>query len=760
MHPDGPQSPFLFSCPLSPCSVSLPVMCTCVDTFFQSQTGPLVPGLAGTSRVLSCCLSSLPAALPGPLVRGDCTSSIMSQRSRRLRATRYDQGDEDGTGSSSGAASLLGGQQVPFKDTTTRNLRKKSSSMKRLSPAPTTQTSYYSESVVSESYLGSGRGFSAGGSTAYDDPLDSESYWGRELPVRRRRGTGDTESSKINGLAETKIYDTYASSSGYSSEDDYAGRIFGLLYWWIGTMWYRLTTMASLLDVFVLTRRYSALKKLLLLLLLLLLLASIAYGAWYFYPFGVPVLYSSMSSWGAAKISTPIADKVEVSGAGDLAAFDQSEHHILSRLQALEKRFKALEAEASRLEGLELQRGVAAGGGLSHDDIRMLLEGLMSRREAALKEDFHKEMDLHVQNKLDTMQAKLQKDLNGHLEKITQDSQDMEARILQLNSDWQSSTKEGLTGNFLQEVGKLERELAGLRKEIKFLASEQQAVVKHVESLPGQIKGVRDDVEAQLPLWIGQFLSQPRKDGMGSLFLQREELQDQLQEMEHRILAKISEDQQMSAQDARASVRVALQQGGVMAVTEEQVHLIVNRALKRYSEDRIGMVDYALESGGASVINTRCSETYERKTALLSLFGIPLWYNSQSPRAILQPDVHPGNCWAFRGTLGFAVIRLSSRIRPTAVTLEHISKSLSPMGTIPSAPKDFAVYGLEEEGQEEGILLGQFLYNQEGDPIQTFHFTGEDLGIFQVVELKVLSNWGHPEYTCIYRFRVHGELAH
>ncbi|XP_006029900.1 SUN domain-containing protein 2 [Alligator sinensis] len=716
----------------------------------------------------------------------------MSQRSRRLRATRYDQGDEDGTGSSSGVSSLLGGQQVPFKDSTTRNLRKKSSSMKRLSPAPTTQTSYYSESVVSESYLGSGRGFSVGDSTAYDDPLDSESYWGRELPVRRRRGTGDTESSKINGLAETKIYDTYASSSGYSSEDDYAGhqytdqsssrsgfrsaasqvgsflwlvitspgRIFGLFYWWIGTMWYRLTTMASLLDVFVLTRRYSALKKLLLLLLLLLLLASIAYGTWYFYPFGLPVLYSSMSSWGAAKISTPIAGKVEVSGAGDLAAFDQSEHHILSRLQALEKRFKALEAEASRLEGMELQRGVVAGGGLSHDDIRMLLEGLVSRREAALKKDFHKELDLHVQNKLDTIQAKLQKDLNGYLEKITQDSQDMEARMLQLNSDWQSLTKEGLTGNFLQEVGKLEMELAGLRKEIKFLTSEQQAVVKHVESLPGQIKGVRDDVEAQLPLWIEQFLSQPRKDDVGSLFLQREELQDQLQEMEHRILAKISEDQQMSAQDARASVRVALQQGGVMAVTEEEVHLIVNRALKRYSEDRIGMVDYALESAGASVINTRCSETYERKTALLSLFGIPLWYNSQSPRAILQPDVHPGNCWAFRGTLGFAVIRLSSRICPTAVTLEHISKSLSPMGTIPSAPKDFAIYGLEEEGQEEGILLGRFMYDQEGDPIQTFHFTGEDLGVFQVVELKVLSNWGHPEYTCIYRFRVHGEPAH
>ena len=30
----------------------------------------------------------------------------------------------------------------------------------------------------------------------------------------------------------------------------------------------------------------------------------------------------------------------------------------------------------------------------------------------------------------------------------------------------------------------------------------------------------------------------------------------------------------------------------------QQVHLIVGQALKRYSEDRVGMVDYALESAG------------------------------------------------------------------------------------------------------------------------------------------------------------------
>uniref|UniRef100_A0A8C3IDV3 Sad1 and UNC84 domain containing 2 n=1 Tax=Chrysemys picta bellii TaxID=8478 RepID=A0A8C3IDV3_CHRPI len=686
----------------------------------------------------------------------------MSRRSQRLGATRYYQGDDDG--SSSGGSLLLGGQEPPFRDSPNRTLRRKSSSMKRLSPAPhlgptpATQTSYYSESVISESYLGSSRGLAGGGSAAFDDPQDSDSYWGGELSARRRRrGTGGTESSKINGLAESKTYDTYASSSGYSSEDDYAGRssldqnstgsgfrnaisragsflwlvvtspgrIFGLLYWWIGTTWYRLTTAASLLDVFVLTRRYSALKKLLLLLLLLLLLASIAYGAWYFYPFGFPMLYPAMFSWGAAKLSPPVAGEEEVLRAGDSSALFRAEQQILSRFQSLEKRFQTLEAEASRLEKLELQRGVAAGGGLTHEATLTLLEGLVSRREAALKED----LALHVQSELDTIQGQLQKNLNGRLEKITQASQEVEARMLQLNSEWQSSTQEGLQGSFRQEMGRLEAQLAGLRKELALLASDQQAVVKHVESLPGQIKGVREDVEAQFPQWISQFLLQPREDGVGSLVLQREELQDQLRKLERKILARVSEDQRVSARDATASIGVALQQEGVTGVTEEQVHLIVNRALKRYSEDRTGMVDYALESGGASVISTRCSETYETKTALLSLFGIPLWYHSQSPRVILQPDVNPGNCWAFRGSQGFAVIRLSSHIRPTAVTLEHVPKALSPLDTIPSAPKDFAIFG-------------------------------EDVGTFQVVELRILSNWGHPEYTCIYRFRVHGEPVH
>nr|XP_043873362.1 SUN domain-containing protein 1-like isoform X3 [Solea senegalensis] len=192
------------------------------------------------------------------------------------------------------------------------------------------------------------------------------------------------------------------------------------------------------------------------------------------------------------------------------------------------------------------------------------------------------------------------------------------------------------------------------------------------------------------------------------------------------------------------------------AITKEDVHAIVTSALRRFSQDQTGLADYALESGGGSILSTRCSETYETKAALLSLFGVPLWYFSQSPRAVIQPDIQPGNCWAFQGSSGFLVIRLSMRIVPTAFSLDHIPKVLAPSGTLRSAPRDFSVYGLDDERQESGKLLGVYTYDPDGDALQTYATTEENHQSFQIIEVRVLSNWGHEDYTCMYRFRVHG----
>ncbi|KAG7276519.1 hypothetical protein CRUP_014260, partial [Coryphaenoides rupestris] len=93
-----------------------------------------------------------------------------------------------------------------------------------------------------------------------------------------------------------------------------------------------------------------------------------------------------------------------------------------------------------------------------------------------------------------------------------------------------------------------------------------------------------------------------------------------------------------------------------------------------------------------SILSTRCSETYETKTAL---------DESVRPAALVLLPVAarchpagrlPGNCWAFKGSQGYLVIKLSLRVQPTAFYLEHIPKTMSPTGSITSAPRNFSVY--------------------------------------------------------------------
>ena len=118
----------------------------------------------------------------------------------------------------------------------------------------------------------------------------------------------------------------------------------------------------------------------------------------------------------------------------------------------------------------------------------------------------------------------------------------------------------------------------------------------------------------------------------------------------------------------------------------------------------------------------------------------------------------PGECWAFKGSQGFLVIKLSMPMKPTKFSLEHIPKSLSPDGKIDSAPKNFQVYGLKTDKDSEPLELGRYTYDQDGDPLQSFQVRKQIDTPVSLVELRILDNQGHEEYTCLYRFRVHGSL--
>ncbi|XP_053607766.1 klaroid protein-like [Plodia interpunctella] len=197
----------------------------------------------------------------------------------------------------------------------------------------------------------------------------------------------------------------------------------------------------------------------------------------------------------------------------------------------------------------------------------------------------------------------------------------------------------------------------------------------------------------------------------------------------------------------------------------EAVKKIVAGMLEVYDADKTGLVDYALESAGGQVVSTKCTELYQIKTKQYSILGLPVWWVYTTPRFALTPGAMPAECWAFQGFPGYLVVRTYAIIEVTGFSLEHMSRLLAVDGKIESAPKNFSVYGLHGEMDPEPHLFGDYIYDANGTSIQYFpvkypkttNIGGVNYPVaYDIIELRVESNHGNPTYTCIYRFRVHG----
>ncbi|KAH8371399.1 hypothetical protein KR093_007184 [Drosophila rubida] len=258
-----------------------------------------------------------------------------------------------------------------------------------------------------------------------------------------------------------------------------------------------------------------------------------------------------------------------------------------------------------------------------------------------------------------------------------------------------------------------------------------------------------------------------------SMFVAKEYLEQQLLELNQRTNNNIREEIERSSivlmgdiserlkREILLSVEVkqnASMQARKLDVQEQQVRDIVKSVLAIYDADKTGLVDFALESAGGQILSTRCTESYQTKSAQISVFGIPLWYPTNTPRVAISPNVQPGECWAFQGFPGFLVLKLNSLVHVTGFTLEHISKSLSPTGRIDSAPRNFTVWGLEHEKDQEPVLFGEYEYRDNDATLQYFVVQNTDIKQpYEIVEMRIETNHGHPDYTCLYRFRVHGK---
>ncbi|XP_064376293.1 SUN domain-containing protein 1 isoform X8 [Dromaius novaehollandiae] len=746
-------------------------------------------------------------------------SPRMSRRSLRLAAAGFNKSDDARNDIHDGFYAA----NMPFREQSKMVKQRRSMNKQSGTVRHTPRKNLSSSSIFSQSSFNSHASDTSMVSTVLDESLIREQtevdhFWGLDddgdpkgSDTTLMQGNGDVATAEmqtavINGytcndcsmLSERKevltaysashvpssrIYSRDRSQKHTSTHSDYCGsmnvkeffrdnsrlgvneesiwRAASGMFWWLRTGWYQLVTLMSLLSAFFLRRCLPNIFKLLLFLILLLFLLGM--WSWGFDRF---ISFLPLLNWTKIHTVQRIDDSIHI-----LKPQPDSSHSVQppkdtinifdsGRITELEKQMAFVsdrchhhDEEYSKVMLLlqNLQDQVAQMSDRS--EILTLIKNVMSQHLKDMKEEEKTDfLALHQEHEMRIVT------LGDLLGKLSAKSEDIQK---ELDVAKAKTTRDGDEhNNLLSKVKKLELELSQMKSELLNWQS--------VKTSCDKIDVIHEKVDAQVKESIKLMFFGDRQEDfpesllqwLASNFVSKSDLQTLLQDLELQILKNITLHMSSTNQKLTSEVVTnAVNNVGVSGITEAQARIIVNNALKLYSQDKTGMVDFALESGGGSILSTRCSETYETKTALISLFGIPLWYFSQSPRVVIQPDMYPGNCWAFKGSQGYLVVRLSMKIYPTAFTVEHIPKTLSPTGNITSAPKNFSVYGLDDEYQEEGVLLGHYYYDQGGEPLQMFPVKEKNENVFQIVELRIVSNWGHAEYTCLYRFRVHGKPA-
>lgn len=189
--------------------------------------------------------------------------------------------------------------------------------------------------------------------------------------------------------------------------------------------------------------------------------------------------------------------------------------------------------------------------------------------------------------------------------------------------------------------------------------------------------------------------------------------------------------------------------------------------VERFSADKDLPADFALGSAGGAIIATEPSSLtswtrWARRYAVSVVTErrfTPLFPRPAS--VVLDPDVLPGNCWAFEGSRGSVTIRLARPVVVTSVTIEHTPRGS--VFSVSSAMRMFQVVGLPLDPESSEIDLGQFVFDVVGTDkrhLQTFGVAKtmqdtNDAVILRAVRIEILSNYG-ANHTSVYRIRIHG----
>lgn len=372
--------------------------------------------------------------------------------------------------------------------------------------------------------------------------------------------------------------------------------------------------------------------------------------------------------------------------------------------------------------------------------------------------------------------------------------------------------------DFTSQLAAMQSELATISKNMH--RSDQSSAIKAVEQQIEHFGRKHQDIEGQLTRVLNEMrqsldaVSKKRErddtSGVTERFAKIDVTLERLQEALRRVeavadaspvhirelekkVAAIGTAQTRSSSAGRASKDVS-------PAAAEYFQALINRAFN----DRIAIPDYAIFSAGGRVIPTLTSPTYEipgRRSWTARMFGFGGTggaHQGRPPATALTPDINVGHCWPFAGSKGHLGVFLKEQIFVSSVSIDHASRDVA--YDITPAPKRVRVWGVvdgadnieklrayreelqvrkdvgslspEEQDELDAVeparlphelqllQLTTFSYDVEAATnVQTFPVPerikslGIDIG---VVIIDIQSNHGNPEYTCLYRARVHG----
>lgn len=177
----------------------------------------------------------------------------------------------------------------------------------------------------------------------------------------------------------------------------------------------------------------------------------------------------------------------------------------------------------------------------------------------------------------------------------------------------------------------------------------------------------------------------------------------------------------------------------------------------------IGRPDHALFTTGARVLETATgwpSTVNWKGAGRFNFFGSSK-PPQQHPSIALEPSLTPGLCWSFPGQEANFSVKVACPITPTHFTVDHIPRDEAV--TPKSMPRHFTIYGFQSREWDVSkpkvtkLLSGE--YKDNGPTAQTFAVDRSVVPqTFDAFTLAINTNYGE-EYTCLYRFRVHGDRS-